>query len=152
MEEGVAVESPVMTEKTEGDSGSFHLKAFEFSDFHLINIKKIPGLGSPGGKGSLGGYGGKKGKNGNDRRRLCDKKLSRTENGDKGRRGRRGNNGIDGKKGEVCLEKLISTKEVAKEKEETPSLQEVKIVCNETAGGQGCHDILEEKKESVICY
>ena len=138
--------------KNGGDSGSFHLKAFEFSDFHLVNIKKIPGLGSPGGKGSLGGYGGKKGKNGNDRRRLCDKKLSRTENGDKGRRGRRGNNGIDGKKGEVCLEKLISLEEMAKEREETPFLQEIKVVCNETAGGQSCHDILKEKKERVICY
>ena len=138
--------------KNGGDSGSFHLKAFEFSDFHLVNIKKISGLGSPGGKGSIGGYGGKRGKNGNDRRRLCDKKLSRTEKGDKGKRGRRGNNGIDGKKGEVCLEKLISLEEMAKEREETPSLQKEKIVCDETADKQGCHDILEEKKESVICY
>jgi len=62
------------------------------------------------------------------------------------------NDGIDGKEGEVCLEKLISPEEMAKEREENLSLQEVKVVCDETTGGQGCHDILEEKKENIICY
>ena len=139
--------------KNGGGSGSFHLKAFEFSDFHLVNIQNTPGIASKGGKGSIGGYGGKRGRNGNDRRRLCDTKLSRTEKGDKGRRGHYGNDGIDGRKGEVCLEKLISPEEKRqKELEESPPQQEIKVVCNETNDGHSCREVLEEKKENIICY
>ena len=136
--------------KNGGDSGSFHLKAFEFSDFHLVNIKKIPGLGSPGGKGSLGGYGGDRGQNGRDRKKLCDRKLSRPKKGDKGRRGHRGKDGRDGKKGEVCLEKLIPEEEQGIKTINTQT--EVEIVCEEIGEGRSCQKALVQKKENTICY
>ena len=116
--------------KNGGDSGSFHLKAFELSDFHLVNIQKIPGLGSKGGKGSRGGYGGDRGKNGRDRKGLCNRRLSRPESGDKGRRGKRGKNGRDGNERTVCLEKLV--------KNEGPETIQVSLETTE--------------KENVICY
>ena len=34
--------------KNGGSSGSFHLKAFELSEFHLTNIQNNPGPGSEG--------------------------------------------------------------------------------------------------------
>ena len=143
-------EVPGFEGKNGGDTGSFLLKAFEISDFHLVNIQKIPGVGSKGGKGSKGGYGGDRGRNGRDGKNLCDRRLSRPKKGDEGRRGRSGRDGRDGKEGTVCLEKLIP-KETAEIKINSEN-QEVKIVCEEKGAGQSCREVLVEKKESVICY
>ena len=55
--------------KRGGDSGSFHLKAFELSEFHLTSIQKSPGYGSKGSKGSYGGLAGYRGINGRDRKK-----------------------------------------------------------------------------------
>lgn len=133
--------------KNGGDSGSFHLKAFEFLDFHLVNIKKNPGVGSKGGKGSSGGYGGKRGRNGIDRKGLCNyKKISQPSSGDKGRRGSHGEDGRDGNEGKVCIEKLIPSEEQEK------AQRKVKIVCEEREEGRSCRETLDQKKENTICY
>ena len=133
--------------KNGGDSGSFHLKAFEFSDFHLVNIKKNPGAASKGGKGSSGGYGGKRGRNGIDSKGLCNyKKISQPSSGDKGRRGSHGEDGRDGNEGKVCIEKLIPSEEQEK------AQREVKIVCEERGEGRNCREALDQEKENTICY
>ena len=118
---------PGFNGKNGGSSGSFHLKAFALSDFHLIDIKNIPGTGSKGGKGSLGGAGGRGGENGQDEKGLCNYKLPRRKNGKRGARGAWGKDGKNGKKGTVCLEKFL--------RENATSLENK-----------------EPKKESVICY
>ena len=119
---------PGFTGKNGGGSGSFHLKAFELSDFHLTDIKNIPGEGSKGSKGSPGGAGGRGGKNGRDDKDLCNDDLpSRRQNGKRGTRGAWGKKGQTGKKGTICLEKLLKEKPVSLE-----------------TG--------DPKKESVICY
>ena len=110
-----------------GKSGSFHLKAFELSDFHLTDIKQNPGTGSKGSEGSLGGAGGKRGKNGKDEKNLCNHNFPRSKNGKRGERGPKGKDGENGKKGAVCLEKLLKEK-------------------------SGPFESEEPKKESVICY
>ena len=133
--------------KNGGDSGSFHLKAFEFSDFHLVNIKKNPGVGSKGGKGSSGGYGGKRGRNGIDSKGLCNyKKISQPSSGDKGRRGSHGEDGRDGNEGKVCIEKLIPSEEQEK------AQREVKIVCEKRGESRSCRKALDQEKENTICY
>lgn len=142
---------PGFNGKNGGSSGSFHLKAFEFSDFHLVNIKSTPGLASPGGKGSHGGYGGKRGRNGIDSKGLCKKqKLSQPDSGDRGRRGVHGKDGRDGTKGEVCIEKLISSKEQGIRTIKTQS--EVETVCEDIGEGRSCREVLVQKKENTICY
>ena len=89
-----------------GDSGSFHLKAYELSEFHLTSIQKSPGSGSKGSRGSYGGLAGKKGRNGKDRKMLCNVDLPYPARGERGKRGRRGKHGRNGREGKVCLEKL----------------------------------------------
>ena len=108
--------------KRGGDSVSFHLKAFELSEFHLTSIQNSPGTGSKGSKGSLGG---KKGRNGKDRKKLCNVDLPYPERGRKGKKGPRGKDGENGKKGTVCLEKLFNGKR---------------------------NSFGSEREESVICY
>ena len=93
--------------KDGGSSGSFHLKASTLLDFHLSDIKNIPGKGSSRGRGSRGGYGGRAGKNGGDWKNLCQYRLSTPRRGDKGDRGPRGKSGNDGKKGTVCIEQIV---------------------------------------------
>ena len=98
--------------KNGGGSGSFHLKAFELSDFHLTSIQNNPGTGSKGGRGSLGGFPGMKGRNGKDIKKLCNyRNLSTASKGKSGKRGPRGKYGKNGKRGTVCLEKLFEMKE-----------------------------------------
>ena len=93
--------------KDGGNAGSFHLKAFQMSDFRLTDVQNTPGKGSKGGKGSSGGYGGQRGRNGRDYKDLCSySSFSRTKTGKSGKRGPRGKNGKRGEKGTVCLEKL----------------------------------------------
>ncbi|MCY4512565.1 MAG: hypothetical protein OXB86_02625 [Bdellovibrionales bacterium] len=113
--------------KNGGSSGSFYLKAFELSDFHLTDIKNIPGEGSKGSKGSLGGRGGRGGENGKDRKDLCDDDLPRRKDGKRGARGSWGKSGRNGQKGTVCLEKLLKDNTTSLEKEAS-------------------------KKENIICY
>ena len=93
--------------KDGGNAGSFHLEAFQMSDFRLTDVQNTPGKGSKGGKGSSGGYGGQRGRNGRDYKDLCSySSFSRTKTGKSGKRGPRGKNGKRGEKGTVCLEKL----------------------------------------------
>ena len=49
---------PGFDRKDGGNAGSFHLKAFQMSDFRLTDVQNNPGEGSKGGQGSSGGYGG----------------------------------------------------------------------------------------------
>ena len=98
---------PGLDGKRGGDSGSFLLKAFEFSDFHLTSIKKAPGIGSKGSKGSYGGLPGKRGRNGSDSKMLCDNELSYPQRGKKGKKGPKGKDGKNGREGKVCLERLL---------------------------------------------
>lgn len=93
--------------KDGGSSGSFHLKAIDLLDFHLADIKNIPGRGSSGGRGSRGGYGGRAGKNGGDSKNLCKYRLSNPKRGDKGKTGPRGKRGNNGEKGTVCIEQIV---------------------------------------------
>ena len=134
-------------ERTAGNSGLFHLKAFELSEFHLTNIQNNPGPGSEGSKGSRGGSGGKRGKNGRDKKNLCDVKLSRPDEGERGKRGPKGRNGRNGKKGKVCLERLLEDGE-----QEKIIQTEVETVCKGGEEGLSCREVLVEKKENVICY
>ena len=122
--------------KRGGDSGSFHLQAFDMSGFHLTDIKKAPGIGSKGGKGSIGGRRGRKGRNGKDKKKLCDYKLSRPKNGRNGKKGRRGKAGENGKEGTVCLETLYQKQE-----------QEKQIIQASTTRDQEC----EEGKPDIMC-
>ena len=94
-----------------GDSGSFHLKALDISEFHLTDIQNNPGLGSKGGKGSKGGSGGRRGWNGADEKDLCNDDLSRPRKGRRGAEGLRGKDGKSGEKGTVCLEQIIQDEE-----------------------------------------
>ncbi|MCZ0933343.1 MAG: hypothetical protein OXJ52_09365, partial [Oligoflexia bacterium] len=87
-----------------GDTGFFHLRAFDVLDFHLEEVKKSKGLGSKGGKGSSGGFGGRAGRNGKDYKNLCGEKLSRLKRGNKGKRGSSGKAGKNGVEKLVCLE------------------------------------------------
>ena len=154
-----------------GNSGSFYLQAFDLSDFHLTDVQKTPGLGSPGGKGSFGGYGGKRGKNGRDTENLCSSHLPRPKKGRTGNRGKYGKNGENGREGEVCLESPKNqnqqTKEntqTEKESSETNKNQsedkKIEIKCKEYESGTMCHEILVGKKpaqdlnqrENVVCY
>ena len=89
-----------------GDTGSFHLQAYDLSGFYLTEVKKTAGLGSAGGKGSFGGFGGKAGLNGKDDKNLCGAKLSRPKRGDKGKRGLKGEDGKNGVERLACLEVL----------------------------------------------
>ncbi|MDE0151973.1 MAG: hypothetical protein OXK80_05720 [Bdellovibrionales bacterium] len=122
--------------KNGGNSGSFYLKAFQLSDFHLTEIKQNPGVSSEGGRGSRGGDGGSAGKNGTDRKRLCRYRLSRPKNGNRGSSGRRGLNGKDGVTGIVCLEKL---------KEEPKHLYSNNQTVNKPQNNNST-------KENTICY
>ena len=97
--------------KNGGSSGSFYLKAFELSDFHLTSIQNNPGIGSKGSRGSVGGFPGVRGRNGRDSKKLCNHKLPPTSKGKKGKRGPSGKSGENGKKGTVCLERLIEDTE-----------------------------------------
>ena len=97
---------PGFDRKDGGNAGSFHLKAFQMSDFHLTSIQNNPGEGSKGGQGSSGGYGGQRGRNGRDNKKLCSYSLPRTKTGEAGKKGPRGKNGKNGEKGTICLEKL----------------------------------------------
>ena len=103
--------------KDGGSSGSFHLKAFNLLDFHLSEIKNIPGKASPGGSGSHGGYGGSAGKNGGDSKNLCRDRLSSPRKGDRGDSGSKGKSGNNGKKGTVCIKQIVndSDHEVSKD-------------------------------------
>ena len=92
--------------KSGGRSGSFHIQSFDLSDFHLGEIKNIPGKGSRGGMGSIGGPGGRPGRNGRDPRRICKAKLRTPQAGRHGKRGSFGRPGIGGEKGTVCIEHL----------------------------------------------
>ena len=93
--------------KRGGNSGSFYLKAYDLSEFHLTSVKKIPGLGSKGGKGSFGGVRGERGRNGRDYKNLCKfKPLLKPRNGKAGQIGKKGQDGKDGLEGEACLESL----------------------------------------------
>ncbi len=116
--------------KKGGDSGSFHLQAFNLSDFHLTKIKKTPGLGSKGGRGSNGGYRGERGQHGRDKKDLCSSHLPRSKKGKKGKIGKDGIAGKNGKEGTVCLENIKIPESL------------------ETNNNQ--HE--ENKKESAICY
>ena len=93
--------------KDGGNAGSFHLRAFQLSDFRLTDVQNKPGVGSKGGKGSFGGYGGPRGRNGRDYKDLCSYYLPKTKKGKNGKEGPRGKNGKKGEKGTVCLEKLL---------------------------------------------
>ena len=162
-----------------GNSGSFHLKAYDLSDFRLIDVKKTPGLGSEGGMGSVGGKGGKKGKNGRDSKKLCKKKLPRPKKGKRGKRGRKGQDGQNGMEGKVCLESLIEGQEfevlevdmeIEREPDIVPTnIDPMKIVCREHKEGIACHeeplhpeerdqfvqalrDIETQYEGKVICY
>ena len=160
--------------KSGGNSGSFHLKAINLSDFYLTDIKKTPGLGSPGGKGSSGGYGGKRGKNGRDTENLCSSHLPRPKKGRKGNRGKYGKNGEKGREEEVCLESLKNQNQQAKEnteKEKASSAinknqseeNKTEMVCKKDESGIMCREVLLEnksaeildnkkQKENVVCY
>ncbi len=126
--------------KDGGSSGSFHLKASILLDFHLSDIKNIPGKGSSRGRGSLGGYGGRAGKNGGDSKNLCKYRLSTPRRGDKGKTGSRGKRGNNGKKGDVCIEQIMidpdtefskdnSIKKEENFQEEQISQQQEKMTC-----------------------
>ena len=158
---------PGYTGKKGGDSGSFHLQAFNLSDFYLTDVQKTVGLGSRGGKGSKGGYGGSRGHNGEDRKGLCSPNLPEPKSGKQGRRGRRGKKGKDGKEGAVCLENLQSEKNQTPESiqikiksVETNSSQSIETKCEENESGIMCREVLIEnkpvqdlkQKENVICY
>ena len=94
--------------KDGGNAGSFHLRAFQLSDFHLTDVQNKSRVGSKGGNGSPGGYGGQRGRNGRDYKDICSySRLPRTKNGKPGKRGSRGKHGKRGEKGTVCLEKLL---------------------------------------------
>ena len=152
--------------KRGGDSGSFYLKAFNLSDFHLTDVKKTIGLGSRGGKGSAGGYGGARGKNGRDVEKLCSTNYPRPKRGRKGNRGRRGKDGANGIEGKVCLEHLSNNQAQAnrdtaslKANTNQPKTEKTEIKCNEADSGVMCREILVEdspdetlKKEGVVCY
>ncbi|MDE0092359.1 MAG: hypothetical protein OXN83_03625, partial [Oligoflexia bacterium] len=135
--------------KKGGDTGSFHLQAYDLSSFHLTEVKKAGGLGSEGGNGSFGGFGGKAGRNGRDDKNLCETKLSRPKRGNKGKRGRKGKFGKNGIESLACLEVL-----------DTPlkTNQQVLDVINKTAYRKAFLNknsfSLEEIKnqEGVICY
>ena len=137
--------------KNGGDTGSFHLKAFDLSEFNLTEIKKTAGLGSEGGKGSFGGFGGKAGRNGKDERGLCSSNLSRPKRGSKGQRGLAGKAGKNGVERSVCLEVLNSEDEVYTQ------IQNIieAFITNTTDKFSLLHSIfqLEEmkNKEAVIC-
>ena len=106
--------------KNGGSSGSFHLKAFELSDFHLTSIQNNPGIGSKGERGSLGGWPGVRGRNGRDAKKLCNYgRLPPTSKGKKGKRGPSGKDGENGRKGTVCLEKLLEDSSWKNEREES---------------------------------
>ena len=160
--------------KSGGNSGSFHLKAINLSDFHLTDVKKTPGLGSRGGRGSFGGYGGKRGKNGRDTENLCSSHLPRPKSGRKGRRGKFGKIGENGREGEVCLESLKNQNQQAKENTQTEKEfseinknqseeNKTEIVCKKDESGIMCREVLLEnksaeildnkkQKENVVCY
>ena len=109
---------PGLNGKRGGDSGSFHLKAFELSDFQLTSIKKNPGIGSKGSKGSYGGLAGRRGSNGSDSKMLCDNELPYPKRGKKGKKGPRGKDEKNGREGKVCLEKLFENQSFANQREE----------------------------------
>ena len=155
--------------KRGGNSGSFHLEAFNLSDIHLIDVQKTIGLGSKGGKGSFGGYGGKRGKNGRDKEGLCSDSLPRPKRGRKGERGRRGKTGENGIEGKVCLESLKEENQQVQTNKETTSIkvknnqaksEKIEIKCKEDVSIIMCHEVLIEdkttqnlkQKENVICY
>ena len=108
-----------------GDSGSFHLKAFNLSDFHLTDIQNNPGLGSKGGKGSKGGSGGSRGWNGADEKDLCDDDLPRPRKGRRGAEGPRGNNGKNGERGTVCLKQVVPDEKAPASNEK----EQVRTIC-----------------------
>ena len=97
--------------KNGGNSGSFHLKAVELSDFHLTDIQNSPGLASKGSKGSKGGSGGRSGWNGADEKDLCEDDLPRPRKGRRGEEGPKGKDGRNGEKGTVCLERIFQDEE-----------------------------------------
>lgn len=157
--------------KRGGDSGSFHLQAFNLSDFYLTTIKKTVGLGSRGGKGSFGGYGGARGKNGRDPENLCSSNLPRPKRGKRGRTGLRGKDGENGREGAVCLENIKNQNQQFQEISETkkepleknknqPETKKTKIICKENESGSACREVLVEDKpvqnlnqrENVVCY
>ena len=157
-----------------GNSGSFYLQASNLSDFHLADVQKTHGLGSPGGKGSSGGYGGKRGKNGRDTENLCSSHLPRPKKGRKGNRGKYGKDGENGIEGAVCLENLKNQNQQAKENTQTEKEssainknqsenKKIEIVCKEYESGIMCREVLLEnksaeildnkkQKENVVCY
>ena len=89
--------------KNGGHSGSFRLRAFYLSDFHLTNIQNVPGIGSEGGEGTPGDFGGKGGQNGKDRKNLCAYSLPHVKRGRRGETGPKGRNGINGEKVKSAL-------------------------------------------------
>ena len=113
--------------KSGGHSGSFRLRAFDLSDFHLTNIQNAPGIGAEGGAGTPGGFGGKGGQNGKDRKNLCAYNPPHVKRGGRGKTGSKGRNGTNGKKGKVCLEQLIPNYEM--EDPESDTQREGKMVC-----------------------
>ena len=123
-----------------GDSGSFHLKAYDLSDFHLIDVKKTPGLGSEGGKGTLGGVGGKKGRNGRDPKKLCEYKPPSLRKGKKGARGQKGRDGQNGGERMVCLENLTESQgdQVTEVDDEVQKVTATQIICFEREKGVIC--------------
>ena len=157
-----------------GNSGSFYLQASNLSDFHLTDVQKTPGLGSPGGKGSSGGYGGKRGKNGRDTENLCSSHLPRPKKGRKGNRGKYGKDGENGREGEVCLESLKNqnqqTKENTQTEKESSAInknqsenKKIEIKCKKDESGIMCREVLLEnqsaeildnknQRENVVCY
>ena len=129
--------------KTGGNTGSFHLKTLDTSDFTL-ELKKSVGLGSEGGLGSTGGRGGKAGKNGKDYKNLCGLKLPQAQKGRRGRRGKTGKVGKNGIEKLACIEILDSPKR---------NNQEVLDFLNQTINKKVSVNLDEIKNnKGVLCH
>ena len=139
--------------KNGGDTGSFHLQAFDISTFYLDEIKKSKGLGSEGGNGSFGGFGGKAGRNGKDDKNLCGEKLALAKKGKKGKRGVAGKSGKNGVERLACLEILKNEYQVFYEIQNI--LESLKASSNNNKFSllNSVSNLEEIKnKEALICY
>ena len=108
------------TARSGGNSGSFHLKASNLSDFHLTDITKTPGLGSTGGKGSMLGAVEEviEEKTAGIKKVYVMSNFQSQKRGETGKRGMRGKDGKNGIEGKVCLEVISEQSEEVLEESE----------------------------------